>query len=118
VVDHTTHYLITQVFDVRGFLASHSSNKTKAAATTTTTTTADNAVTSSTVPASNDINSDSTTTNSGSKNSSYYPLVNGKVSEYICSIPTVSAIIGTTVATDVQSSEIGDGNLNLVFICK
>eukprot|EP00953_Heterococcus_sp_UTEX-ZZ885_P021626 12060-Heterococcus_DN1.PRE.1 len=78
----TTHYLITQVFDVRGFLASHSSNNTKAAATTTTTTTTDNAATSnSTVSASNDGNSDSITTSSstGIKNSGYYPLVDGKV---------------------------------------
>jgi hypothetical protein len=114
----TTHYLITQVFDVRGFLALHSSHETKAVATTTNVAT-DNAVTShSTVSASSDSNSDSTTGSNSSKNSGYYPFVDGKVSEYICSVPTLSAIIGTTVAADVQSSEIGDGNLNLVFICK
>jgi hypothetical protein len=100
------------VFDVRGFVALHTGNDSKAATTTSTTAT-DNAENSnSAATIRTDSNSDSST------NSSYYPLVDGKVSSYICSIPAVSAIIGTTAATDVQSSEIGDGNLNLVFICK
>jgi hypothetical protein len=91
------------VIDVHGFLALHTGNDSKAATTT------------NTLSVSNESNSASA---SSSKDSSYYPLVDGKVSSYICSIPAVSAIIGTTVAADVQSSEIGDGNLNLVFICK
>ena len=103
-------HCIAQVFDVRGFLALHNSKNNSKATTNTAESSSNVATASSAVTVSS--------SSSIGTIRSYYPLVDGKVCGYICSIPAVSAIIGTTVPTEIQSSEIGDGNLNLVFLCK
>eukprot|EP00611_Tribonema_gayanum_P011956 TRINITY_DN2240_c0_g1_i2.p1 TRINITY_DN2240_c0_g1~~TRINITY_DN2240_c0_g1_i2.p1 ORF type:complete len:826 (-),score=232.08 TRINITY_DN2240_c0_g1_i2:415-2892(-) len=48
----------------------------------------------------------------------YYPLLGGKVVDYICGLARVAEFMGTTHPAEVEQSEIGDGNMNLVFICR
>jgi hypothetical protein len=47
----------------------------------------------------------------------YYPLVSGKVRAFVCGVPKLATMLGVSSAEEVTQQEIGDGNLNLVFIC-
>eukprot|EP00752_Nemacystus_decipiens_P005063 g4597.t1 len=49
----------------------------------------------------------------------YHALVGeGKIAEYLAGLPKVMALMGASSASDIESEEFGDGNLNLVFRCR